>query len=249
MAIDSTHMTSVYTVPSELFPPPADFHGEELQIFVGDGYAAADVEGLKSARIRGVLNVAYDLDDQPADDEHRQHLAPDPHRPAPPEDASGTVLQRYEQQFAKVGLIDGYGNVENDLTVIAAVLMAEQLFTFADTGTTPDPPLVNKYKRGNLLIHCWSGRSRSVTVAALYIWFKFGVELGDQTLISFADTYEQEKSLRGDSTSLVGAGAADHPDVSSNMTGPPPTYGMQAAASGIVDSYSAIFPTLKPATS
>ncbi len=124
-------------------------------------------------------------------------LLPDPYRPSPPPQSRYNI-QRYQQQFAKVGLIDGYGNIPNHMAVIAAVYMADQLMTFPYGGEAVCPPLRNVYTRGNLLIHCWSGGSRSVTVAALYIWYKFGVQLQDPSLKSFSEVYDTVKSLRGD---------------------------------------------------
>ncbi len=103
------HMTSVYTAPSNLFPPPPNFPNNQVEIFVGDGYSAAMVDQLEQFNVEGILNVAYDLDDQPSDDEHSQELALDPNRPSPdpPPASYGDIkLQRYKQQFAKVGLID-----------------------------------------------------------------------------------------------------------------------------------------------
>lgn len=242
------NMTSVYIPSAGIFPPPKAFPESKVQIFVGDGFAAEDVDKLTQSHIRGVLNVAYDLDDQPPGDEYKQELLADPNRPSPnvPQEAKLAKLQRYKQQFAKVGLIDGYGNITNHMAVIAAVYMAEQLFNFPPGGDNVCPPLVNDYERGNLLIHCWSGRSRSVTVAALYIWYKFGVELKDPKLSSFSQVYDEVKRRRGDSLDPI----SDQSKMicnSSNSTGfteTPPTCGMQEAAFTIVDTYATLFPAI-----
>lgn len=237
------NMNAVYSPPAGLFPPPANFPDPQVTIFVGDGYSAAKAPQLEQFNILGVLNVAYDLDDQPLDDEYPQGLAPDPFRPAPvPVSAAAAPLQRYRQQFAKVGLIDGYGNLAQNMSILAAVYMADQLFTFPPG--KPCPALVNQYERGNLLIHCWSGRSRSVTVAALYIWYKFGVQLGDPKLTSFAQVYDQVKTARGDSTSPVSPGAACVPKDPTGLTETPPTCGMQQAALEITSTYKALFPSI-----
>ncbi len=246
-------MTSVYSVPSKLFPPPPNFPNKQVEIFVGDGFSAAIVDQLEQFNVEGILNVAYDLDDQPSDDEHSQGLALDPNRPAPDtaQGLDGEIkLQRYKQQFAKVGLIDGYGNIANQMSIISAVYMAEQLFTFPPGLFPPNdsvcPKLVNDYSRGNLLIHCWSGRSRSVTVAALYIWYKFAVQLQDPHLSSFGDVYNRVKAARGDSLNPVEEqpGAQCVPSNSTRITETPPTCGMQAAAWNIVETYKTLFPVL-----
>lgn len=255
MNIDSpagpTNMTSVYAPPSSIFPPPTGFPPDTaVEIFVGDGNSALLVDQLEKYYVWGVLNVAYDLDDQPAADEYNFKLLPDPHRPPPasPQGSGLPPLERYKQQFAKVGLIDGYGNIPNQMAVIAAVYMADQLFTFPTDGSDVYvcPPLINQYQRGNLLIHCWSGRSRSVTVAALYIWYKFGIELKDPKLTSFSQVYDMVKTGRDDSTNPITGqpGAQCVPLDSTNLTETPPTCGMQEAALTIVKTYATLFPAI-----
>lgn len=238
------NMNLVYTAPPDKFPPPLGFKADAVKIYVGDGFSAVNVPQLNAYELWGVLNVAYDLDDQPQGDAYSHPLLEDPHRPAPSELGQVQELSRYQQQFAKVGLIDGYGNIPNEMSVLAAVYMAEQLFTFDPDAPDVCPPLVNRYQRGNLLIHCWSGKSRSVTVAALYIWYKFGVQLNDTSLTSFADVYNMVKTKRGDTTEPIQAGHICTPVDTDGMTEPPPTCGMQTAALHIVDKYATLFPEL-----
>jgi hypothetical protein len=250
-AAPAADMEVVYSPPADLFPPPGGFPQTQVSIYVGNGYAAGDLTALDAAYVRGVLNVAYDLDDQP----HLQPTLPlnaDPHRPPPqPRPGSGRELKRYPVQLAKVGLIDGTGNPAGIMALMAAVYTAEQLFCFPGEASAACPPLVNLAPRGNLLIHCWSGGSRSVTVAALYIWYKFGVQLNDPAINvagrsdaeNFLAVYNHVKAVRGDATGTpTGPVKCQTGDAPSWVTPPPPTYGMQQGAMELVSTYSALFP-------
>ena len=166
---NQTNLTKVYTVPPGTLDPPLGFQGQ-LEIFVGS-WEAVKKNTLLENRIMGVLNVAYDCDDiPPKNEEGKFHY-----------------FNMY-YQLAKVGLIDGYGN--NTSTMVAALYMADQLFTFPPH--TPQPKLENNYvpfNRGNLLIHCWDGGSRSITIAALYLYYKFGVQYKKEKFQTFEDAY------------------------------------------------------------
>ena len=241
--LDVEAMTSVYTAPASLFHLPPYVQLEQAQIFVGSYLAAQRFDDLRANYVTGVLNVAYDVDDIPEGVDGVKVHAPDPNRPSPPRPAGFQPAVLYhQQQFAKVGLIDGTGNPSGIMGLAAAVYMAEQLFCFPSADGAC-PPLVHGYPRGNLLIHCWSGGSRSVTVAALYVWYKFGVQLGDRAvkdpdlpdLVSFSALYDRVKGLRGNDTTS-GAGATP------SMTPRPPTYGMQEAALQLVGTYRSLFP-------
>ncbi|MGA2739585.1 MAG: hypothetical protein ABSG65_19365 [Bryobacteraceae bacterium] len=222
-------LTSVYTAPANLFPPPPLFPAPNVQIYVGSWDAASEGALLDQYLIRGVLNVAYDVDDQPSEPAPIPVTGVDPNRPWQAAVAvhKAQSATHYPQQFAKVGIIDGAGN--NDTTLLAAVYMADQLFTFPPQ--TPYPPLKNQYLRGNLLIHCYAGQSRSVTVAALYIYYKFAVYLKDPNLGGFQEVYLSVQQARGD------------------YSPPPPTPGMQEAAAQITSQYQALFPWPVPALS
>jgi len=70
-------------------------------------------------------------------------------------------------QYSKVGLVDGTGNQPGML--VAAMLALHQFLTprqleSKDQNTYPQPVQ-------NVLVHCHSGHSRSVTIAALYLYF------------------------------------------------------------------------------
>ncbi len=250
-------MVEVYSPPADLFPPPSGFPEARVRIFVGNGHAAQDLTALEAAYVWGVLNVAYDLDDHPQAAPSLR-LNPDPHRPPPqPRPGSGREPKRHPVQLAKVGLIDGTGNPAGIMALMAAVYMAEQLFCFPTNLEAACPALVNPAPRGNLLIHCWSGGSRSVTVASLYIWYKFGVQSNDPAInvagnsdaANFLAVYDRVKCLRGhDPTPTTGPVTCQTGDVPSWLTPAPPTWGMQQGAMALVTAYSALFPTPVPRT-
>lgn len=125
-----------------------------MGIFVGDQYAASALPALLALNITGILNVAWDLDIRY---EAGDYVGD-----------SSSFNERLEMEFAKVGLIDGKGNRFS--TIAAAVLFLHQMRTQNITGMLPKdqntfPPILN------ILVHCHSGQSRSVTVAALYLFY------------------------------------------------------------------------------
>ncbi len=200
------------------------------QIYVGDENSAILGDQLEKLGVAGVLNVAYDLDDKPTFSE------PQP----PPKWRFSTQVQ-----YAKVGLIDGTHNPTGIMGLAAAVYMADQLWCFPKKDV-PCPPLLNVYPTdGNLLIHCYSGKSRSVTVAALFIWYKWGATGMDPNLTSFQATYAMVKEARGDSTQpwTPAYGPCDPPSKGrSDYTETPPTVGMQETALELSQTYSQLFP-------
>lgn len=199
-----TDITLVYTTPAGTITPPSGgtpFKGQP-QIYVGS-VNAVTLRTLVLNQIVGVLNVAYDADDLPPSSVYHQF------NPA--------------FQLAKVGLIDGSGN---DLsTLVAAVLMADQLFNFPPA--TPNPALVNNYQpwpRGSLLIHCYDGGSRSVTITALYLYYKFGLFYKQSDLNTFDKAYQH----------VINARAPYAPNEL--------TTGMCQAARDVVATYDTLFP-------
>lgn len=119
-------------------------------IFVGSsGAVSSDNEKwFKHHRINGVLNVAFDIDDHPFNNAESANIS--------------------SIQFAKVSLVDtgpapGYSTVNQAQTLIAAVQMLDQLKTRAGADY-------------NVLVHCASGGSRSVVVAALWMAQRLPIE-------------------------------------------------------------------------
>lgn len=123
------------------------------RIYVGDQHAAGNLYELQTYNISAILNVAWDLDIR-----------------YPFENYTGSIEDDNEHlnmQYNKVGLVDGTGN--QPATLVSAMLMLSQLLTpreleEKDKGTYPQPVQ-------NVLVHCHSGHSRSVTVAALYLYY------------------------------------------------------------------------------
>jgi len=194
---------------------PSQFAGK-YKIYVGTASSITTTQ-LTGANITRVLNVAYDVDDVITNDTSIKTNS-DPLR----NHKEGMIdAAHFPFQFAKVGLIDGFGN---DLTtILAAIYMADQLYNFPPS--TPIPPLVNLYPDGNLLIHCYSGGSRSVTVTALYLYYRFGLALGINDFSDFQTTYQYVVNTRG--------------PYSYNVN---PTEGMCRSAQEIVSQYSKLFP-------
>lgn len=123
--------------------PVHDLHlpdGRNCRLFVGNLCGASDAGALMAAGITSSLNVSLNID-VPA------LRLPD-----------GTHMRR-----AKVGLIDGPGNSPAHLA--AAVLALDGLLTQA----SPGKPGYPAHRPGNVLVNCRGGRSRSVTVLALYL--------------------------------------------------------------------------------
>jgi len=120
------------------------------RIAIGNRHEAIDVEMLQENGITAVLNVAYDLDLR------LPSLDSSPHR--------------FEIEYHKVGLIDGFGNEAT--TLAAAVYMFAQI--------------LNRHKK--VFVHCHAGISRSTTVVSLY--------LAETERISFNDALEIVQTQR-----------------------------------------------------
>lgn len=215
-------LTPVYEVPKDLVL------GEQQLIYVGIGYGftepnntaklnAATETRLKKYNIRSVLNVAYDVNDPEA-------------LQGPSVTTEKTVneepkkINTYERQLAKVGLIDGPGN--DIMTLVGAIYMADQLLFFpTEKQQIYEYGMTNVYPRGNLFIHCHSGGSRSVTITALYIYYRFHANKKYNT-ITFEEIYQQIVCYRSK------AGAPNgHP-----------TMGISTAAFEVLNTFSQLFP-------
>lgn len=111
-------------------------------LYLGNGPAAQDAYLLHQHNITSALNMAVNL-------QLGDLALPD-----------GTWLRR-----TQIGLIDGAGNTMNHL--LAGVLALDGLLGQASPGKISYPP----HRAANVLIHCRGGRSRSVAVLALYLYF------------------------------------------------------------------------------
>ena len=124
-------------------------YGKDLYLSGKEG--AADIHLLKSLDITTVINCAVNLDfnfvtDSQADrTTHQRDFGP------------------AEIRYYKIGLIDGAGNPASQL--IAAYFTVEA----ALQQILPQKITYPCRKRGNVLINCRGGRSRSVIVMALFL--------------------------------------------------------------------------------
>lgn len=131
-------------------------------LWLGNQVAAQSAAALARAGITQTLNLAVNIDIPPM-------VQPD-----------GGVLRR-----AKIGLIDGEGNVPAHLA--AAVLTIRGMLA----QKTPGKPSYPDHRTGGLLVHCRGGRSRSVIALALHLY------LTDPACASLDDAIAELQRLRG----------------------------------------------------
>jgi hypothetical protein len=129
--------------------PPMSLIVEDLppfgvKLFVGDAQAGADLELLQANDIAIVVNCAVNLDINYTNTVG----ATSPHGP----------VRTY-----KLGLIDDAGNPDTML------LAGYYLLDGALHQQLPDRSSYPHRRKGNVLLHCRGGRSRSVALAALYL--------------------------------------------------------------------------------
>ena len=205
-------MTCVFQIPQARVPKGMT----EQYIFVGAGFLLSETAIINN-QIAGVLNVAYEENDA----EDLQIPFSDPlidRRAALPFDLASNE-KYYLNQLTKVGLVDGS---ENEIkTLIAAVYEADQLLNFPSPETQKADGMDNFYAQGNLVIHCHDGGSRSVTIAALYLFYKFFAT----TDVGFQDVYRSIICLRWNYT------VNNHP-----------TEGICKNAYELLNKYEALFP-------
>jgi len=150
------------------------------RLYVGDQHAAGDLHMLQTAyNISAILNVAWDLDIRYPSAAYVGDF--------------NDFNENLNFQYNKVGLVDGTGNTKGAL--IAAVNVLHQLLTprsllSKDANTYPQPVR-------NVLVHCHSGQSRSVTVAALYLFHEFPSQFR-----TYTDALNYVKARRGLSNNL-----------------------------------------------
>ncbi|WP_180901889.1 dual specificity protein phosphatase family protein [Martelella soudanensis] len=123
-----------------LFPVIEDFGPQGKTLFLGNLAAAEDPDCLLQAGITETLNVSINM------------------FPGPLLLSDGTHVRRYQ-----IGMIDGTGNDPHLLA--ASVFTVEGLMR----GYVPSKPHYPSHRKGNVLVHCRGGRSRSVTLIALWL--------------------------------------------------------------------------------
>ncbi|SDG97818.1 dual specificity protein phosphatase family protein [Alloyangia pacifica] len=132
-------------------------------LWLGNLPAAEDRAALQRARIGASLNLAMNIFPGPL-------LRPD-----------GTHLRRYQ-----IGLLDGPGNAPE--TLAAAVTLIDGLAAVYTEGKPHYPA----HEKGGLLVHCRGGRSRSVTVLALWLHLRRPAEFP-----RFEEALAYLRALRG----------------------------------------------------
>lgn len=126
--------------------------GEDaVSLFIGGSDAARDLALLRENGITTVINCAVNLD---------INYVLDPAHPAEPGKcaAGHGAIRSY-----KIGLIDDEGNP------VRMMLAGYYILDGALTQIMPDRPSYPHRDRGNILVHCRSGRSRSVALTALFL--------------------------------------------------------------------------------
>lgn len=132
-------------------------------LWLGNLPAAEDGAALQQAGIAASLNLAMNIFPGPL-------VRPD-----------GLHLRRYQ-----IGLLDGPGNAPESLA--AAVTLIDGLAAIYTEGKPHYPA----HARGGLLVHCRGGRSRSVTVLALWLHLRRPAEFP-----RFEDALAHLRALRG----------------------------------------------------
>jgi hypothetical protein len=130
-----------------LIPVTTDIKQGFNALWLGNLPAAEDGAALQDAGITATLNVAVNIS------------------PAPLALPDGTQIRRYQ-----IGMLDGAGNAPQ--TLAAAVQLLDGLAATYTQGKPHYP----SHHRGGLLVHCRGGRSRSVTVLALWLHLRFTTE-------------------------------------------------------------------------
>lgn len=116
-------------------------------VWLGNLTAAEDACALQKAGITASLNLAVNIFPLPL-------ALPD-----------GTHVRRYQ-----IGMLDGEGNAPQ--TLAAAVMLLDGLVASYTKGKPHYPP----HRHGGLLVHCRGGRSRSVTVLAIWLHLRCTAE-------------------------------------------------------------------------
>ncbi|MGV2986674.1 dual specificity protein phosphatase family protein [Vibrio sp. E150_011] len=151
---------------------------EGQDLYLGGYDAARDLELLESLGITTAVNCSVNLD---------INYVIDPYLPAEGDLLEGGCgpIRTY-----KVGLIDGPGNPHH------MILAGYYLLDGAFNQVVPEKASYPNRARGNVLVHCRAGRSRSVAIAALYMHRK--QKHLYPTLQSAIDVVREKRELRPD---------------------------------------------------
>lgn len=122
-----------------------------VSLFISGTEGARDINALHEHGITTVINCAVNLDINYADT-----LT---HTESPGKCGAGNAAVR----TYKVGLVDGGGNPIDMMLGAYFILESSLIQTLPERASYPNR------KRGNVLVHCRGGRSRSVALVALFL--------------------------------------------------------------------------------
>ncbi len=162
--------------PAHLMASGIGPEGQDL--YLGGYDAARDLGLLNEFAITTIVNCAVNLD---------INYVTDPYLLAEEEKlavGSGAI------RTYKVGLVDGTGNPHHML------LAGYYLLDGAFNQVLPEKDSYPNRERGNVLLHCRAGRSRSVAIAALYMHRKQRKQY--PTLQAAIDVIRERRELRPD---------------------------------------------------
>ncbi|MCP1315794.1 dual specificity protein phosphatase [Halomonas sp. 707D7] len=123
--------------------------GRGVALYIGDSDAASSPALLEEHGITTVINCAVNLD--------IDLVATGPAEPGRLAHGAGQF------RYYKIGMIDGPGNPHEQMLAAYFILRA------ALDQVMPDKPSYPLRDKGNVLVHCRGGRSRSVTLVSLFL--------------------------------------------------------------------------------
>ncbi len=152
-------MTETQKTPHYLRPAISlieqNLPGWGVDLYIGGSTGVADMALLAEHNIKVVINCAVNLDID---------LVQDPELEAPEHlNRHGAGPVRYY----KLGMIDGDGNPE------ALILAGYHLMRSSLSQVLPEKPSYKVREKGNILVNCRGGRSRSVTIVALFLHLEY----------------------------------------------------------------------------
>lgn len=126
---------------------------DNVDLYIGGADGARNIELLAENNITTVVNCAVNLDIDYVTD------------PLLSEDGAKRASGPAPVRTYKIGMVDGAGNPEK------MILGGYYILESALSQTWPNKPSYPRRERGNILVHCRGGRSRSVALVALYLHY------------------------------------------------------------------------------
>lgn len=155
-----------------------DIAGYGVDIYVGGMEGAGDLAALRQSNITTVVNCAVNLDFNYATERFGEG------------EGAEVIYGVGAVRYYKLGLIDGHGNPET------MMLSGFYLLRGALSQVLPEKATYKRREKGNVLVNCRGGRSRSVSLVALFLH----VEMPDKfpTLDAALDHVRTRRELRRD---------------------------------------------------